>query len=207
MRTSKAAIAASLAGAVALASAAYGIGTQSGDGTADARGGTAAARDEPRDPRMAHFFGLDDLAAELGVDADELRNAFEDFHERQDGRLRDDFAAALAEALGKPVDDVEAALDDARPGDRRRGPCGPGVSLRRLAAELDVTQAELRSALREVRTDARDRFDDRREALVQFLAERFNLSEDEVEDALPDLPGPLPHGPPGPRPGWGAMPG
>lgn len=205
MRHSKAAIAAVLLGAVALASAAYGIGTQAGDGTAAARD---ESRDEPRERGVVHFFGFDDLADELGVDAGELRDALDEFHRRRAGDVREDFAAALADALGKPVDDVQAALEDARRGDRRRGPCGPGVSLRQLAAALDVTQAEVRSALREVRPDAKDRFEDRHEALVRFLADRFNLSEDEVEEALPDLPGPMPHGPPGPPPGrWGGMPG
>jgi hypothetical protein len=214
MRTSKAAIAAVLAGAVALASAAYGIGTQSGGGNA-AAGEDSAARDRADGPRWeirdgpgVAFFGFGDLADELGVNADELRDALEDFHRERGGELRDDFAAALADALGKPVDDVEAALEAAEPGERRRGPCGPGVSLRRLAAELDVTRGELREALREVRAGADEAFDARIDALVTFLAERFNLSEDEVRDALPDLPGRFGDGPgrfgdgpPGPHPG------
>ena len=211
MRTSKAAIAAVLAGAVALASAAYGIGTQTGDGTASARGESSAGDERPRG---TFFFG-GDLADELGVDADELRDALDDFHQQNEGDRRDDFAAALAKALDKPVDDVEAALEDAQPGDRRRGPCGPGVSLRRLAAALDVTQAELREALRDVRAGADEAFDARRDALVKFLADRFGLSEDKVRNALPDFPGRFGHGPgrfgdgpPGPPPGdLGGMPG
>jgi hypothetical protein len=224
MRTSKAAIAAVLLGAVALASAAYGIGTQTDDGTAAARGERA---DRDRGERGMRDFGppealFGDLADELGVDADKLRDALEDFHRQREGEARNDFAAALADALGKPADDVEAALEDAQPGERRRGPCGPGVSLRRLAAALDVTQAELRQALREVRAGADEAFDARRDALVKFLADRFNLSEDKVEDALPDFsgrfgdgpgrfgdgPGRFGDGPPGPHPGgWGGMPG
>ena len=204
MRSSKAAIAAVLAGAVALASAAYGIGTQTGGGTATARG-EDSARDHG--PRGVFFFG-GDLADELGVDAGELRDALEDFHQEREGERRDDFAAALANALDKPVEDVEAALEDARPGDRRRGPCGPGVSLRGLASALDVTQAELRKALQEVRAGADEAFDARREALVEFLADRFGLSEDKVADALPEPPGAPLHGPPGPPPGsFGIMPG
>ena len=211
MRTSKAAIAAVLAGAVALASAAYGIGTQTGDGTASAREESSAGDERPRG---TFFFG-GDLADELGVDADELRDALDDFHQQNEGDRRDDFAAALAKALDKPVDDVEAALEDAQPGDRRRGPCGPGVSLRRLAAALDVTQAELREALREVRAGADEAFDARRDALVKFLADRFGLSEDKVRNALPDFPGRFGHGPgrfgdgpPGPPPGdLGGLPG
>jgi hypothetical protein len=217
MRTSKAAIAAVLLGAVALASAAYGIGTQTDDGTAAARGERA---ESDRGERGERDFGppealFGDLADELGVDAEKLRDALEDFHRQQEGERGDDFTAALAKALGKPVDDVEAALEDAQPGERRRGPCGPGVSLRRLAAALDVTQAELREALTEVRAGADEAFDARRDALVKFLADRFGVSEDKVADALPDFPGRFGHGPgrfgdgpPGPHPGgWGGMPG
>jgi hypothetical protein len=197
MRSSRAAIAAVLAGAVALASAAYGIGTQTDDGTAAARGErTERDRGERGDRDFGPPWALfGDVADELGVSDAELRDAFEDFHRQQEGDRRDDFAAALADALGKPVDDVEAALEAAEPGDRRRGPCGPHVSLRRLAAELDVTQAELRQALREVRAGADEAFEARFDALVKFLAERFNLSEDKVRDALPDFPGRFGDGP------------
>jgi len=224
MRTSRAAIVAVLAGAVALASAAYGIGTQADDGTAAARG-DGAERDSGE--RGDRDFGppwalFGDFADELGVSTDELRDALEDFHRQRADEPRNEFAAALAKALGKPVGDVEAALEEAEPGDRRRGPCGPDVSLRRLAAELDVTQAELRKALREVRAGADEAIDARLDALVTFLAERFNLSEDKVRDALPDFrarfgdgpgrfgdgPGRFGDGPPGPHPGgWDGVPG
>jgi hypothetical protein len=194
MRSNRKATAFAVAGAVALASAAYGIGTQTGDGTATARGGPE------RGPgiRFGFGFGFGDLADRLGVDADELRDALADFHRERAGDMREGFAAALAEALGKPADEVEAALDEVRPGRERRGPCGPHVSLRRLESALDVTRAELRRALRELRADAESAWEDRRDDLVAFLAERFGLSEDEVEEALPDLPGPGPH--PGPPP-------
>jgi hypothetical protein len=220
MRTSRAAIAAVLAGAVALASAAYGIGTQADDGTAAARGDRTERDGGERGDRDFGppwaIFG--DFAEDLGVSEDQLRDALEDFHRQQEGDRRDDFSAALADALGKPVDEVRSALEAAEPGERRRGPCGPNVSLRRLAAELDVTRAELRTALREVRAGADEAFDARIDALVTFLAERFNLSEDKVRDALPDLPdrfgdgpgrfgdgpGRFGDGPPGPHPGgWG----
>jgi Clp amino terminal domain, pathogenicity island component len=197
MTNRKAATAAALAGAVALASAAYGIGTQSGDGTAAAaRDGTA----QDRVPRLGEVavdldarFG--DLAEELGVDADELRDALMDFHDQEHGERRDAFAAALAEALGKPVDEVRTALDEVRPEEGMRrgdgmGPgCAPHVSLRRLASELDVTRAELRQALRETRPQV-DSWEDHRDDLAGFLADRFGISKEEVEEALPELPGP-----------------
>lgn len=206
MRSSKkAATAAVLAGAVALASAAYGIGTQAGNGTAEAaRDGRA--QDEPR--LMLRFDGLAD---ELGVDADALEDAMRDFHEQEEGEVRDAFASALAEALGKPVDEVTAALDEVGPGEGRRPGCAPHVSLRRLAAELDVTRGELRQALGEARSGMDSSFEQRHEDLVTFLADRLGVSREKVEEALPEPPAPGdrprfgPGGPP--PPGHGGPPG
>jgi hypothetical protein len=216
MRSSKkAATAAVLAGAVALASAAYGIGTQAGDGTAEAESARdRSAQDEPR--LMLRFDGLAD---ELGVDAGELEQALRDFHEQAEGELRDSFASALAEALGKPVDEVSAALDEVGPGEGRRPGCAPHVSLRGLAAELDVTRAELRKALGEARSGVDSSFQERHEDLVTFLADRLGVSKEKVEEALPEPPAPgdrprfHPGGPPPPghgepmRPGFGVLPG
>jgi hypothetical protein len=196
MSTPKAATAAALAGAVALASAAYGIGTQTGDGTAE------AARDGNARAEPMQFLRFDGLAEELGVDADELREAMMDFHEQERGEIRDSFAIALAEALGKPVDEVKAALDEVGPAQGRRPGCAPHVSLRGLAAELDVTRGELRKALREARAGVDAPFEDHHQDLVTLLADRFGLSEEKVEQALPEPPAPgerlrfAPGGPP-----------
>jgi hypothetical protein len=195
MRSPKTATAVVFAGAVALASAAYGIGTQTGDGNAEAARDGAARNGELRFDVVDRFDGLAD---ELGVDADELRAAMEDYFEQEFGERRDAFATALAEALDKPVDEVRAALDEVRPGDRGRPGCGPFVSLRRLAAELDVTRAELRKALREVRDDVDSSWEDHRRDLAAFLADRFGLSQEEVEEALPEPPRMRWHGPDGP---------
>jgi hypothetical protein len=196
-----------LAGAVALASAAYGIGTQTGDGTAE------AARDGDVHTVMP---GLDGLADRLGVEADELREAFMDFHEEKGDAARDAFATALAEALGKPVDEVRAALDEVRPGEGMRPGCAPHVSLRRLAAELDVTRAELRKALGEARSGVDRPLESVHDDLVTFLAERLGVSKGKVEKALPEPPerprfepgGPPPLGHSGPpRLRFGMLPG
>jgi hypothetical protein len=221
MNSRKAATAAVLAGGVALASAAYGIGTQTGDGNAEAaRDGTAqAARDGNRPDGPAFFMRFDGLADELGVDADELEDALRDFHEQERGEVRDAFASALAEALGKPVDEVRAALDEIGPGEGMRPGCAPHVSLRRLANELGVTRAELREALRETRADVDPSFEQRHEDLVTFLADRLGVSREKVEEALPEPPdlGDRPRFGPGDppplghgermRPGFGFLPG
>ena len=202
MRSRTKATAVVMAGAVALSSAAYGIGTQAGGGTAAAENGNRAAAVDCG-PGMR--FGFRGLAEELGVDAAELRAALEDFRQQNEGDHRDAFAAALADALGKSTEDVQQALESMRPGGGDGGMRHPFVSLKRLAAALDVTRAELRDALREARSSLADSFEERHAALVTFLAERFNLSEEKVEEALPDVPA----GPPGmlerhrPGPGGG----
>jgi hypothetical protein len=76
------------------------------------------------------------------------------------------------------------------------------MPLRQLASALDVSRAELRSALRELRAGAADRWEEHSQALAKFLAERFDLSEDDVAKALDELPRPVPPGR-GDRPGPG----
>jgi hypothetical protein len=256
MRSPKKTTAIVLAGAVGLSSVAYGIGTQVGDGSSLAADRNNAASQPGFVP-----LGLDDLANELGVETDALGDALRDYHEQKHAEMRSAFAAALADALGKSAEDVEAALDSIEskrqarfvdrlaqalgadaaavraaleelrnerpgPGDfpaalaaklgveaddvaaalmEVRPPRGPrpelhhpAVALRQLASELGVTRAELRKALRKVRADADPDRKDRRDDLVKFLAERFDLSEAQVDDALPKFPGPGPGGPQGP---------
>jgi hypothetical protein len=111
-----------------------------------------------------------------------------DFHRQREGERRDAFAAALAEALGKPADEVEAALEEVRPGDRPRRPCGGPPPLRGLTGALDVTRAELHRALRELPAVDRSVWEDHRDDLVAFLAERFGLSEDRGRHHGPGRP-------------------
>ena len=277
MRSPRKTTAVVLAGAVALSSAAYGIGTQVGGGSAAAEGERAngnATRALERGPAP----GFDGLADKLGVKPAELREALRDFHERKGDERRDGMASALAGALGVSVERVEAALDEVREGhekrfasrlaqelgigadrveaaldrlgdDRPRDPRAfvealarelgleteavqralwsarpgsadrqnghpPRMPLRALASALDVSRDELRKALRELQTEARDGFEQKHQELVQFLADRFGLSTEKVEEALPEPPsfngrrppgppggpgpgGPGPHGPPG----------
>jgi hypothetical protein len=270
MRSPRKATALLLTGGVALASVAYALGSESGNGSAVADGvPTHRAGDRPP-------LGENGLADALGVDAAELRKALMDFHDQHAEQRRDGFVESLADALGKPADEVRAALDglaeqkqdrfarqlatelgidadevkaalDELRADRPAKPFGftaalaakLGVDaaevedalralrpkqplhrhhgrepLRELAQALDVTRAELRKALRELRGDVADKIEERRADLVAFLAQRFGLSEDEVEQALPDFPEPGDmrggkrfHGPGEPPPPGMALPG
>ena len=171
-----------------------------------------AALDSLDSERKARFAGR--LADALGVEAGDLTAALEELKDERP--VPGDFPAALADKLGLQAEDVEAALMEVRPfkGPGHRGH-DPSVALRRLAAELDVTRAELRTALREVRASAHGDRRELREDLVQFLAERFNLTKSEVDEALPEFAGRGPGGPHGPHgpggpggpPGFGHGPG
>jgi transcriptional regulator with XRE-family HTH domain len=187
-------------GALAVASAAYGLGTQAGDGTA-----VADSQNGERGARIAFDrggpCGSSALADKLGVDENKLEGALRDFRSSNDNE-RADFAAALADALGISADKVRSAFDklhgqredrfDDRGGRPDMGPPPPGgprfhfgPPLRGLAKELGVTRSELRNALREVGEKAGDRAEEQRKELAEFLADRFNLDVDKVLEALP----------------------
>jgi hypothetical protein len=281
MQFPKTATALVLLGAVGLASAAYGIGSATGGGSA-----TADPDPTPTVKRECDFGpppGFGDLADKLGVDEDELTDAMRDFGEQEMSEHRDDFANALANALGTSADKVTEAFDgivevhrvrfdqrlaeelgvdaaavrDALDKVKDDPPSSPaefaealadelgvdaakveealeamrpprlpehhrGAPLRKLAAELEVTRAELRKALREVRAEAKSGWEQHEEKLAAFLADRFGLDAGEVEEALADIPRPTvrigPRGPGGPEfhgpgpggpdgPGFGPPPG
>jgi hypothetical protein len=274
MRFPKKTTAAALAGAVGLASAAYGVGSATGGGSAvaESSSGQSGSGQRDRPPGGPHDRGpgdpgpaLDNFADALGVDAEELQDALKDFHdqhradnraafaatlgkalgksaadveaafdglfEKRDGRfagrladelgldadkvasalgeLRDEkprdpgsFAAALADKLGMDSDKVDDALRAIRPDGRARHHRHGALPLRQLATALDVTRAELRKAFRDLREGADSAAKDRRAELVAFLAERFGISKEKVDGALPQFPGPGP-GRHGGRPGAG----
>lgn len=149
------------------------------------------------------------LANALEVDADKVQAALDKL---MDGTPRppDEFEQALADELGLAVTDVRRALFESRPepGRMHRRHAMP---LRQLASALGVTRAELRSALRELRSSAKDDWEEHHQALAKFLADRFNLSADDVSKALDELPRPAAPGRgdrpgpggPGPGPGFG----
>src|SRR5688500_18241703 len=138
-------------GALAVASVGYGLGTQADDGTAiaggeqspDARtrsGGLPAFAERGQPP------GFQDLADKLGVDADELEKALRDFRQSGEGDRRDEFAAALAKALGISVDKATAAFERMHNQHEARFAA-------RLAEALNVDADKLRAALDKLKDD------------------------------------------------------
>ncbi len=114
MRNSKKVTTVMLVGAVGLASAAYGIGSQMGDGSASAGSGAGSnsasnAADRGFDRGAPPGFG--NLANELEVDADALEAALREFHDQEANSRRTHFTDALAGALGVSADKVSSALD------------------------------------------------------------------------------------------------
>jgi hypothetical protein len=144
------------------------------------------------------------LANELGVDAADVEAALESLsNDRPESPA--DFVEALADELGVDAAQVEEALEALRPRPGARHPGDHrGAPLRKLASALDVTRAELRKALREVRAGAESGWEQREAELAAFLADRFGLDTGEVEEALADVPHPkIGRGPGGPGFGHG----
>src|SRR5215211_2701362 len=134
---------AALGGALVLASGAYALGSQAGDGAALAGSTTTSARQPAAGPRGPGH-DLSDAAARLGV---------------TEAKLHADLAAALAKELGLSAAKVEAALEkqhgqrkldrDDRRADRR------DAFAQALAKKLGVSEAQVRSALEATRPDGR----------------------------------------------------
>jgi biotin operon repressor len=184
-------ITAALGGAVALASAAYAIGSQAGDGAATAAsssrsGASGSPAFEMRSVHLrggARGAGLADLAEDLGVSQDKLRDALEAVREDMapKGDRRTEHAAALAKALGKSTEDVEKAFETLH--DQRRQAFAAS-----LAKSLGLDEAKVRAALERVRPDEdepRGRHGGPR-AMFGDLAEELGVSRTRLRRALRD---------------------
>jgi len=160
--------AAALSGALVLASGAYALGSQTGDGQAlagqkaNAQQGGYGFGYGPG-PGKHGFRGgprqdLADAAKKLGVSQDKLLAALKNLRDDRKGKLddlRDAFEKALAKQLGIPESKVESALDK-RAGDRQggrklkrdghRGDMRDAFA-KQLAAKLGITEAKVRAAL------------------------------------------------------------
>jgi biotin operon repressor len=205
--------AAALTGALVLASGAYALGSQAGDGSALAGQNANATRPGPGygfGPGRPGFRGgpreaLADAAKKLGVSEDKLIAALQKLRDERKGSmdaLRTAFAKQLAAQLGISESKVEAALDK-RVGDRmdrrklrrdgRRGDMRDAFA-KQLATKLGLDAAKVRAALDASHKDRPGPPD------LSALASKLGVSEAKLRDALQSL---RPPGPPGgPRPGF-----
>ena len=184
-----------LAGSVALASAAYALGSQAGDGGAIAKSSSAGSANGSVSGNVANAglaiggdrgwrgfrrggFGLDSLADRLGVSETALRDALQAIRRAQPSReeRRKEIASALAAALGVPADKVTAALDQVKPDrDARRSEFES-----RLAQALGIDAAKVRAAIDRLRGNGR------RDGL-DVLARELGVTTDRLRTALRDL--------------------
>jgi len=149
MRISKQRTAVALAAAIALASGAYALGSQAGDGAAVAAGAANAPRDV-----IVHRGGppgLDGLADRLGVEADALEDALRDLRGTLapggDRRPDGEFAKELADELGTTEAKVEAALERLRARHEREHEARRADLAKQLAERLKLDAADVQDAL------------------------------------------------------------
>jgi biotin operon repressor len=192
--------AAALTGALVLASGAYALGSQAGDGSA-----LAGSPNTNRQPAgygfgggPGHFRGgprqaLADAAKQLGVSEDKLIAALKTLRDDRKDKgeeLRDAFEKALAKELGIPEAKVESALDkranlrhDGRKlrRDGRRGDLRDAFA-KQLASKLGVSEAKVRAALDDAHKNGRPGPPD-----FSALAKELGVSEAKLRSALQDL--------------------
>jgi transcriptional regulator with XRE-family HTH domain len=172
-----------VAGAVALASGAYALGSQASDGSAEAAKGNERVG-------FGHGFGpgrpgpgprFEGLADRLGVDESDLRAALEDIAANR----KDDAAQRLADALGIDAAKVEEAFENVRP-ERPARPRfrRPAAFAAALAKQLGLSTAKVRAALQERRGHPGD------------LAAELGVSEERLREAFHAVMGDIrPHRP------------
>jgi hypothetical protein len=204
--------AAAVGGALVLASGAYALGTQTGDGTALAGGKpTPAKAGAPPGPgRHGGPRDLSGIAAKLGVTEAKLRAALQDLRPgrgTKKGEHQDALAKALASALGLDQAKVSAALEKLH-GDRkviRRDRRGDRLNRfdEALATKLGIDAAKVRAAFDSLKPGPNRRV---AKPGLADLAKKLGVSEAKLRAALGELrpgrPGPgfrRPGGPGGPR--------
>ena len=188
-----------LAGAVALASGAYALGSQAGDGSAAAaKTANTTGYGPPPGGGLGAWHGggpgegLTGLADRLGVSEAALRKALADLGNEK----RDDIAQKLADALGIDVAKVQSAFDKLRPKREARPRGRHDEFAQTLAKQLNLPVAKVRAALEQQRDHRGD---------PAALADALGVSTAKLRQALATVfkdhrPGP--RGAPG-RPGFG----
>ncbi len=169
--------------------AAYGVGTQVGNGVADANQSSSTGR--ARGPSTAD---LQTLADKLGVSVAKLKAALEATRPAKPTTRpsSDPFVAALAKELNVSAAKLKAALDATRPARPAAGSKPPARGTKpdstamaaALAKELGLDQTTVKAALDKVR--AAHQADDtaRRTAHAAALAKALGLDQATVESAL-----------------------
>src|SRR3954452_13262207 len=195
--------AAALSGALVLASGAYALGSQAGDGAALAGSTTTSSSQRSGRPfgpgGRDHARELSGLAGRLGVSPARLRAALQDL--RPDRRADNEgvLAKALAGQLGLSTDKVQSALQtlhgerklkrDDRRGDRR------DEFAQALATKLGVPVAKVRAGLEAVRPSGPGAGPPD----IAALAQKIGVTEDKLRAALDGLRPGRPGRPGGPR--------
>jgi transcriptional regulator with XRE-family HTH domain len=192
---------AALSGAVVLASGAYAVGSQSGDGNASADTARVTQVYGPPGPGGPRGVRVPDLAAaakKLGVSESELRAALQDLRPPRDHRGPGD----LAKALGVSQSKLQKAFKDIAERERK-------AFASQLAKELGVSTETVTKAFEKERSVHTARRDD----AAAKLAKKLGVSKSKVQSVLGGPGGP---GAPGPKfrfhregggPGFGGPPG
>ena len=191
--------------------AAYGVGTQVGNGVAGANQSSSSA--SPRGPSTAD---LQALADKLGVSVAKLKAALD--ATRPDRPMTtpssDPFAAALAKELNVSADKIKTALDASRPARPAAGSKPPARGTKpdqtalaaALADKLGLDQSTVKAALDKVGAARQADETARRTAHAAALAKELGLDQATVQSALSSWH-PAGHGPGGPGGLGGPPPG
>jgi DNA-binding Lrp family transcriptional regulator len=182
-------------GALAIASVGYGLGAQAGDGTAIADNATTEQDGSGADRGGAPPLpfgrgappGISTLATKLGVDEQELARALRDYHDQHDADRREEFAGALAKALGISTEKVQSAFERLH-GDRERRfrdrdddfANREARFAARLANALGADAADVRAALDKLKEDGPLRFGE----FASKLADALGVDVSDVRAAL-----------------------
>lgn len=175
-----------LAGAVLLASAAYGIGSQTGGGGASAANGDSSSGGAERRGEVIALrdrrgpFDRADLAEKLGVDEDKLAAALAELRDERKPRIaRRRLSADLAKALGISQKRVRKALGNLRSKARREHRTARREFFAALAKELGVEESKVRTVLRDARRAGPGEWPSQAE-----IARRLGVSEAKLRAAL-----------------------
>ncbi len=170
-------MAAVVAGSAVLASAAYGVGTQVGDGNATAASKSSnSSSDQRRGPGRPDLSGI---AAKLGVSEAKLRAALDDL--RPDRPAKGKRGGDIAAALAKELDVSEAKVQEILEKNRPARPPRPNKNrmAAKLAKELGISTAKVRSALADSKQGDR-----RGPPAIDELAKELGVSEAKLRSAL-----------------------